>query len=1071
MAVDAADEAPPVASGRRRIGCWAALAVLALIALGLAVAWFSRETIAGNVIGRELASRYIHATYKIEQIGPRTQIVRDIVVGDPKHPDLTVERAIVRIRPRLGYPIVSRVTLIRPQLFGTYRSGKLSFGELDPLIFERRVPATAFKFPDLNLAIEDGRALVETDGGPIGAKVTGAGNLRNGFKGELAAISPRLAIAGCEVARPTLYGRIDIADRHPHVVGPMRFDRLACPGNGVLLHGGGLQLDVKADEQLARFDGKAGLRLGSSAFPLGLLIAADGNADFTWRDRGLTAKFALEGRGFASAQLGMTRLGLEGTLRARRQFERIEVDGQVTGAGVRPGGGLDASLAGAARSTRGILLGPIVEQIRRALAREGLGSSLAGEFTLRRAGDQTTLVVPSASLRGGGGATLVSLSRFQLAGRPGAAFDYSGNFATGGPGLPQVVGSMARKPGGGVQARLAMAEYRAGGSRLAIPEMVVVQRPRGALGFAGTIRASGALPGGRADNLLLPVSGTWASGELTLWRECTVARFDRLRYANLTLARQSLTLCPSHGTPIVRYDQRGLRIVAGAPSLNLSGMLGQTPIAIRSGAVGFAYPGTLSAKQLNVALGPPATAQRFMISDLTARIGKDIQGRFSGTDAKLFSVPIDILGASGDWRYANGRLTLSNGTFQVVDRQADARFKPLVAQGGTLTLENNQITAHAVLHEPRGNREVTDVTLRHDLTIGRGHADLAVRGLTFGPGFQPTDLTDRARGVVDLVSGTVRGNGQIDWGERGVTSTGRFSSNALDFAAVFGPVKGASGTVEFTDLLGLTTAPNQRIKVATINPGIEVDDGELVFELRGGQVLAVKGATWPFMGGTLTLRPVTLNLGAHEERRYVLEVAGLDAARFVERMHLENISATGIFDGTLPLVFDVDGNGRIEGGHLLSRPPGGNIAYVGALTYKDLGTMANYAFDALKSLDYQQMSVDMNGNLAGEIVTHVNFEGVKQGAGAKQNIITRQVAKLPIRFVINIRAAFRDLLTNLRSLYDPTMVKDPRELGLIDARGNVIQRESNGPPTPPVTSQDLTPNQPIIQRRESENTP
>jgi hypothetical protein len=361
--------------------------------------------------------------------------------------------------------------------------------------------------------------------------------------------------------------------------------------------------------------------------------------------------------------------------------------------------------------------------------------------------------------------------------------------------------------------------------------------------------------------------------------------------------------------------------------------------------------------------------------------------------------------------------------------------------------------------------------LRHDLSTGRGHADLAVHGITFGPGLQPTDLTDRARGVVDLVSGRVTGTGQIDWGPGGVTSSGRFSSDALDFAAVFGPVKGASGTVEFTDLIGLSTAPNQRIKVASVNPGIEVNDGELVFQLRGGSVLAVQGATWPFMGGTLTLKPVTLNLGAHEERRYVLEVVGLDAARFVEHFNLENISATGIFDGTLPLVFDVDGNGRIEGGHLQSRAPGGNIAYVGALTYKDLGTMANYAFDALKSLDYQQMTVDMNGNLAGEIVTHVNFEGVKQGAGAKQNIITRQVAKLPIRFVINIRAAFRDLLTNLRSLYDPTMVKDPRELGLIDAQGNVIQRETNGPPPPPITPQDLAPNQPTIQRRESENTP
>jgi hypothetical protein len=1070
MAEDAADEAPPVAS-RRRIGRWALLAVLVLVAAALAFVWLSRERIAGNVIGNALASRNIHATYKIDQIGPRTQILRDIVVGDPDHPDLTVERAIVRIRLRFGYPAVSRITLIRPRLFGTYLGGTLSFGELDPLIFEKRVPKRAFELPNLNLAIEDGRALIQSDYGPLAAKVTGAGNLQNGFKGEVAAISPRLSLSGCDALRATLYGRIAIADRHPHVVGPARFERLACPASGISVRNGAIQLDLKTDEQLSRFDGKANLQLGSSALPQGLVVAASGRSEFTWGDAGLTAKFALESRGFARAQLGMNRLSVDGTLRTRRRFERIEIDGTVSGTGVRPGGGLDAALAGAAHATRDTLLGPILAQVRQQLAREAPGSSLAGEFSLRRTGKQTALVVPSASLRGGSGATLLSLTRFQLAQGPGAAPNYSGNFATGGPGLPQIVGSMARKPAGGVQARLVMAEYRAGSSRLAIPEMVIVQRPRGALGFAGTIRVSGALPGGQAENLLLPVSGSWAGRELTLWRECTALRFDRLRYANLTLARQTLMLCPSRGAPIVRYDGRGLRIVAGAPSLNLAGKLGQTPIAIRSRAVGFAYPGTLSAKQLDVALGPPATAQRFLISELTARIGKDIAGRFSGTDAKLFSVPLDVLGASGEWRYANGRLTLSNGSFRLVDRQADPRFKPLVAQGAELTLENSQIAAHAILREPQGNREVVDVTLRHDLTTGRGHANLIVPGITFDRGFQPTALTSRANGVVELVSGTVTGTGRIDWSERGVTSTGRFSSDALDFAAVFGPVKGASGTVEFTDLLALTTAPNQHIRVASINPGIEVDDGELIFELRGGQVLAVQGVTWPFMGGTLTLRPVTLNLGAHEERRYVLEVVGLDAARFVERMHLENISATGVFDGTLPLVFDVDGNGRIEGGHLVSRPPGGNIAYVGALTYKDLGTMANYAFDALKSLDYQQMTVDMNGNLAGEIVTHVNFEGVKQGAGAKQNIITREVAKLPIRFVINIRAAFRDLLTNLRSLYDPTMVKDPRELGLLDAQGRVIQRETNGPPPPPVTPQGLTPNQPTIQRRESENTP
>ena len=84
----------------------------------------------------------------------------------------------------------------------------------------------------------------------------------------------------------------------------------------------------------------------------------------------------------------------------------------------------------------------------------------------------------------------------------------------------------------------------------------------------------------------------------------------------------------------------------------------------------------------------------------------------------------------------------------------------------------------------------------------------------------------------------------------------------------------------------------------------------------------------------------------------MLVIEGLNAARFVERMDLANISATGTFDGAMPLVFDENG-GRIEGGSLMSRPPGGNVSYVGALTYKDLSTMANFAFDALNSIDYR----------------------------------------------------------------------------------------------------------------------
>jgi hypothetical protein len=295
-----------------------------------------------------------------------------------------------------------------------------------------------------------------------------------------------------------------------------------------------------------------------------------------------------------------------------------------------------------------------------------------------------------------------------------------------------------------------------------------------------------------------------------------------------------------------------------------------------------------------------------------------------------------------------------------------------------------------------------------------------------------------------------------------VTSSGELTTDDLDLAAAFGPVRGASGTIRFTDLLNLTTAPGQTLRVASINPGIEVLDGEVEFALRNWQFLSVEGGRWPFMGGELILREVDLNFGVEEERRYVFEIVGLDAGAFIDQMDIGNLGATGTFDGTVPIVFDAQGNGRIEDGLLLSRAPGGNISYVGELTYEDLSPIANFAFDALRSLDYRQMRLAMDGPLTGEIVTRVRFDGVSQGEGASSNFITRRLAALPLQFRVNIRAPFYQLITSLKSLYDPAAVRDPRELGLLSSDGTrLLGREVTGEEAAePIEEDDIVPQGP-----------
>ena len=1027
-----------------------------VLAVGVGVAWLQRNTIAGNVIARQLASSGVRATYRIGGIAADRQVLTDVVVGDPAHPDLTVARATVTLVYRLGLPRIGSVRLEQARLYGRVVNGKPSFGTLDRLLFAKaepgKPPAT---LPDLNVILDDARARIDSEYGPIGVKLQGRGVLSDGFTGTLAATGPSLALGGCTIRNATLYGALTIRASAPHFVGPVRMERLGCPSQTLAMSGVTAQTDLTFDRSLAGAQGTVSLRAGPIVVGANRaqLLALDG--DLGWHAFGangsvIDARMRGSASGLATPSATIALARFDGTLRSAsdstRDAGRLELQGTLDGEGVQPGQRLDAALVSAQRATAGTLLAPMIGQVRDTLLVERRGSRLSARFDLRRSGAQLTVAVPQARLTGGSGAVLAAVSRATYAQSGQRPAQIAGNVTTGGRGMPQITGRVVQGAGG-LQARLAMGEYRAGGGSLALPELVLAAARDGSLGFAGSARLTGAIPGGRAERLALPIDGSVArNGAFALFRGCTTARFDRLTLGEMELDRRALTLCPQRGQAIVRSGAAGVQVAAGTPSLDLVGRFGGAPMRLTSGAVGFAYPGALDARSVDLALGAVDKPTRLKLTHLTAHLGRDFTGDFAGLEGQIAAVPLDLKQGAGQWRYAGGALTIDKAAFALTDRTNPARFERMIARDAKLGLANGKIDAEALLREPKSDRAVVLATVHHDLSAATGHADLLVKRLVFDKTLQPVDLTMLAKGNVANAAGRIDGTGRVDWNGAHVTSTGRFSTESLDLAAAFGPVKGIKGSLVFTDLLGLVTAPNQTLKVASINPGIEVEDGTVTLALQPGQEVALAGASWPFDGGTLRLEPVRLHLGVSEQRNYVLVIEGLDAAKFVERMQLGNLRATGRFDGRLPLVFRGDA-GRIEGGHLVSRSPGGNVSYVGALTYKDLSFMANFAFDALKSLDYKVMTIGMDGDLAGEIVTKVRFDGVKQGLGTKKNFITRQVARLPLQFNVNVRAPFYQLISSAKSLYDPAFIKDPRAIGLIDPQGHAIAQPAKKPNT------------------------
>jgi translocation and assembly module TamB len=403
--------------------------------------------------------------------------------------------------------------------------------------------------------------------------------------------------------------------------------------------------------------------------------------------------------------------------------------------------------------------------------------------------------------------------------------------------------------------------------------------------------------------------------------------------------------------------------------------------------------------------------------------GSTLRGNFSGAKATIGQIPLLLSDATGSWHYRNSDLAV-DGALTVSDVNPDPRFYPLRSNDVHMTIAGDTVRATGSLHHPATGTLVTDVSIEHRLSTGAGHATLDVPGIAFGPNLQPDELTRLTEGVVALVNGTVRGQGRIDWSSGGkVISTGDFSTANTSLAAPFGPVTGFSTNVHFTDLLKLETSPHQIATVAEINPGIIVDNGVITYQILPNNLVRIERGEWPFMGGKLILRETVLNFGVPSAKRLTFELQGFDAKRFFDSLGFQGIELSGTFDGVLPMIFDENG-GKIVGGRLDSRPPGGELKYSGT---KLAGLATGIAFDLLSDIRYKSMIVRLNGDLAGEFATTLTIDGVSLGPthGFAAGLVHKVLSQVPIRLNVNINGPFRALIQMAKAFKDPTQAIAP----------------------------------------------
>ncbi|MDX2235390.1 MAG: YdbH domain-containing protein [Hyphomonadaceae bacterium] len=633
---------------------------------------------------------------------------------------------------------------------------------------------------------------------------------------------------------------------------------------------------------------------------------------------------------------------------------------------------------------------------------------------------------------------------------------------------------------------LTIADWRAAGGRIDL------QRTRftfsrngaaGALALDGALAVDGGTEALSVANFRAPlrIDARWGGGfRVALPDGCIPAQIDGLGIPGHRFGAQAVSLCAGPDRTLVAADAAG-RLSGGFATGRIA-LAGRTadaagrPATLAVDAIVGRFTGPAGDSHLALEARAPRYAVdfapdrriRFAGDVVTARTapGGQVAGTFRGGVLEDPALPAYVTAIDARWnaRPEAGRtvVRIADGVARVTDKffieaqgsAAEAaaegeplpRFNPLRVTQIAGALADGRIEAGGAILLESGKRRLAGFTAVHDLQTGTGEAHVTNPALQFSRDLDLYEITELARGVVDGVSGPVGVDVVVSWDKDTLSSRGRISPRNVNLnAAALGPVDGVSGDVDFADLFALTSRPGQKLTVRRLNPGIVVESGEITFQILNPEQILIEGAVWPFAAGRLSVERQLVLLG-DENFRMNLTLSDVDVQQLLDQLGLKDLSATGRVEGSFPLEFTRDG-GKIVKGVLRATSGGGEIRYTGNAGDGLVGA-PQIAFDALKSFAYDDLSLELDGDLDGEIVSAIRFSGENQqpiggivapGVLPLPGMDRLKVTGWPFKFTVSVRAPFRQLARSSDSINDARPLVDQA----------ILEDKAQDPQTPP----------------------
>jgi hypothetical protein len=955
----------------RRVGA-GVLIFVALASVLVAVAWMNRRVAAREVLVGWLDRRGIPAQVEVERLEIDGFVGR-VRIGDPANPDVTVERVEVDYGltlpwSRAGMGVTpTRIRLVRPVMRATWREGRLSFGALDPLIeeFAGRPPRPDSRGPVV--VVETGRLRLDTEYGPV--SLLADARVDDGKLMRLSARMPAASLRSGNIEARGLGGSLEVTTTGDRVATRLvldaeRFALSGAAGEGARLIATG---DLPyPDMQARRGDGQAALtlRLTGDRLALGEASAQD-------------ATLTLEADGEASGWVDT--LGFTGTATARLVGDRLTAPG------------LSARGADIAATDARVVLGRRTEAVDWSLrgpARIVAASGQAGDLALTGLTATSSALALQSNREGivAKGPITASLSRAAMdtlrleAVTGGLDLDYASARTT----ALSLTGRVAAGRGGWPLFGPARSDD--------VPELAELKRALGGFSLSAPALRLTSGEAGTTVTLSQPARITPVNGGVLTLSPAATPLFSA-RPGERGSGALTLTATRGRGLPEAAFAVPDWRLTAGGFQARLDGRAALDFGPARGLTVQTA--GLLASDRGRVTYAPAAclaiAAERLDfdendVMDVSGRLCPSsgpllvaeggrwrVSGTMRGVDAQAPFLALAVSGAEGPvvatGSSAGLGLDARVTTATVADATRPLRFNPLTASGQA-RLEDEQWSGAfdlARLGNPLGR-----LTLAHDGLSGAGGVGIEAPSLVFAEGdLQPADLSPLAADFVQSpATGSASFTGRIDWSPdlpEGGASSGRLIIPGLDFASPAGPVKGLSGTIDFTNLAPLTTAPNQSLRVATLESIAPLTDLDLRFQLDKAAI-TVEGGAIQAAGGTVRVEPFSVPL-AREPFSGVIVLDRIQLGDLIAGAGFgDKVSLDAVVSGRLPFTSDPDSGVRVTGGTLFAARPGRLSIAREALAGLEAGgggavppgTVEDLAYQAMENLAFDVLTAEVN---------------------------------------------------------------------------------------------------------------